>query len=189
MRKLTKMMLMGGGDGHEQESARREWRITEESRRGGQGTRTGYGGEEDRYPRMGGYESEDFRRRDDTRSEYEGEEGRRRGSRDRSEYEPEESRRRRRDRRGRFTRSGGYEDDDEDYDPRAVYQDEESYWPPMRREHEAPVRGGYAPRREYMPEAGQDGAPNIIGFAVQPHRSMERIIIIAKIRFISLPRK
>ena len=53
MRKLTKMMLIGGGDGREQESARREWRITEEPHRGGQGTRMGYGGEEDRYPRMG----------------------------------------------------------------------------------------------------------------------------------------
>ena len=47
MRKLTKMILMGGGDGREQESARREWRITEESRRGGRRTR------------MGGYEDED----------------------------------------------------------------------------------------------------------------------------------
>lgn len=109
MRRLTKMMLMGGGDGREQENARREWRITEESRRGGQGTRMGYGGEEDRYPRMGGYEGEYGRR--DTRMGYEREPHRTGG------YEGEESRR-----GGRRTRMGGYEDEDEDergYMPRS----------------------------------------------------------------------
>lgn len=173
MRKVTKMMLAAGRKQNERsEMAPRMgygepmggYDDVEDRRRGG--SRMEYDNGESRRgtPRMG-YDDMESRRRGSPRMEYDTPESRE--PRTRGEYDnwEEEARRGRRTRR---TRSGGYDEEDEEDDPRSVYQGEENHWP-TRREYESPLRGGYAPRREQMPEAHYGRHTNIIGFNTAPH--------------------